>query len=503
MKRKVNINTRWVIALASVLCVFFISNFAFGDGVNGESGGGHHDPYAKVFESFFLILLLALIGRFLAKKTNQSAVLGELLMGILAGALLYMQDAPVLTIIRHFDIIEQVGELVTQQEYSYPTAIDQILNEKDLGETTEIKLRDLFVKPEMRDYLIIANSIQFISSLGVLLLLFMVGLEVSISDMKRSGKDAIIVALLGVILPFAMGYACTYLLLPELDHGIHIFVAATLCATSIGITARVFKDLGKIHLPEAKVVLGAAVIDDVLGLIILAVVTGVITTGQVAAADVIIIVIKALAFFGILLWFGSALLRKSVLLFAKFDRSHVKLIYPFALLMICSYLADMMGLATIVGAFAAGLIIREEAFHLKDIKGFQNNQTVEHIVAPLEGVFAPVFFVVMGLQVDTSILFTPKVLILGSALTVVAILGKWLSSLPLRKGLNKNLIGIGMVPRGEVGLIFAGIGKGIGVLNNELFAAVILVVLLTTLVTPPLLGKVISRMDAKVANSEN
>lgn len=486
---------RWIISTGVVVLLFCTALFASGNGGNGSSG--HHNPFARVFEAFFIILLIALVGRYLAKKTKQSAVLGELLMGIIAGGLLYMQDNPIITIIRNFDIIEEVGRLVTQQEYSYRTAIDDILAESNLKPKTQTNLRNLFVKPQMQEYLIISNSINFISSLGVILLLFMVGLEISISDMKKSGKNSVIVAILGIILPFAMGYGCTLILLPDLSQNAHVFIAATLCATSIGITARVFKDLGKIQIPEAKVVLGAAVIDDVLGLIILAVVSGMVSSGDVHISDIVIILVKAVVFFGVLLWFGSALLKRSVLLFAKFDRSHVKLIYPFALLMICSYLADMIGLATIVGAFAAGLIIREEAFQLKGIQGFQNNETVEHIVAPLEGVFAPVFFVVMGLQVDTSILFSKDVLLIGGVLTLVAILGKWLASITMPKWMNKHIIGIGMIPRGEVGLIFAGIGRGLGVLNNELFAAVILVVLLTTLVTPPALSRMLKNYETK------
>jgi len=485
---------RWIISTGLIILLFCGALFASGD---GGGSGGHHNPFARVFEAFFIILLLALVGRYLANKTKQSAVLGELLMGIIAGGLLYMQDNPIITIIRNFDIIEEVGRLVTQKEYSYITAVDDILAESTLKPDVQTKLRELFIRPDLEEFLIISNSINFISSLGVILLLFMVGLEISISDMKKSGKNSIIVAILGIILPFAMGYGCTLILLPDLSHSSHVFIAATLCATSIGITARVFKDLGKIQIPEAKVVLGAAVIDDVLGLIILAVVTGMVSSGNVQISDILIILIKAVVFFGLLLWFGSALLKRSVQLFAKFDRSHVKLIYPFALLMICSYLADLIGLATIVGAFAAGLIIREEAFQLKGIKGFQNNETVEHILAPLEGVFAPVFFVVMGLQVDTSILFTKEVLVTGGVLTLVAILGKWLASVTMPKRLNKHIIGIGMVPRGEVGLIFAGIGRGLGVLDNELFAAVILVVLLTTLVTPPALSKMLRSYESK------
>ncbi|MCZ4407210.1 cation:proton antiporter [Cryomorphaceae bacterium 1068] len=477
--------------LLFVMAICSITLFASGDTSGADSG--HHDPFARVFEFFFLILFLALIGRFASKKLNQSAVLGELLIGIIAGAILYPLDTPVLTVFRNFEVIEEVGRMVTQENVNYTAAIDIILTDADLKPEAASKLRNLFIEPDLREYLIIANSIRFISSLGIILLLFMVGLEISISDMKKSGRNSFIVAVLGVILPFAFGYFVSLWLLPQLDDGAHIFVAATLCATSIGITARVFKDLHKLYLPEAKIVLGAAVLDDILGLIILAVVTGVVTTGAISVSEVIIIFVKAIVFFAAILWFGSALLKRTVKLFARFDRAQVKLLYPFALLMICAYLADLVGLATIVGAFAAGLIIREEAFQLSDTIGISSKESLEVILTPLEGIFAPVFFVVMGLQVDTSLLFTWDVLMLGGILTVAAILGKWLAGLPLRKGLNKNVIGFGMVPRGEVGLIFAGIGKSIGVLDNKLFAAVILVVLLTTVITPPILVKLLKK----------
>jgi Kef-type K+ transport system membrane component KefB len=343
----------------------------------------------------------------------------------------------------------------------------------------------------LREYLIIANSIRFISSLGIILLLFMVGLEISIGNMKKSGRESVIEALLGVLSPFIFGYFASMWLLPDFYSGAHIFVGITLCATSIGITARAFKDLKKLHIPEAKIVLGEAVLDDILGLIIPSVVTGVVTTGAISAPEVIIIFFKAIVFFAAVLWFCSALLKRTVVLFARFDRAQVKLLYPFALLMICTYLADL------VGAFAAGLFIREEAFQLSDPIGISQKDSLEALLGPLEGIFTPIIFVVMGLHVDTTLLFSWDVLKVGGLLTVVAILGKWLAGLPFKKGLNKNIIDSGMVPRGAVGLIFAGIGKSIGVLDNKLFAAVILMVLLTTVITPPILVKLLKKIRSR------
>jgi Kef-type K+ transport system membrane component KefB len=494
MKNKYPRSQKPLVFLLTACGLFLlISNLWASGGENGN--GGHSDPYARVFEIFFIILLLALVGRYVSKKLNQAAVLGELVAGIIAGAVFYQLESPILIIIRNFEAVEQVGQLVTQKGLAYREAVATVLNENNLDPIKTEQLKEIFRKPTLRENIIVANSIRFISSLGVLLLLFMVGLEISISDMKKSGREALLVAVLGVVFPFGLGYLVTLFLMPEANQGVHIFVAATLCATSIGITARVFRDLHKIHIPEARIVLGAAVIDDVLGLIILAIVTGVIATGTVNALDIGWIVLKSLLFFTIVIWFGTSFLKRSVKFIATFDRSHIKLIYPFALLMICSYLADMVGLATIVGAFAAGLIIREEAFQLKEQNKEEAQETIEHILTPLEGIFAPVFFVTMGLQVDVTALFSTEVLILGAALSAVAILGKWMASLPLRKKYNKLVIGFGMVPRGEVGLIFAGIGKSIGVLDNGLFAVVILVVLVTTLITPPVLSGSLKSMD--------
>jgi Kef-type K+ transport system membrane component KefB len=176
------------------------------------------------------------------------------------------------------------------------------------------------------------------------------------------------------------------------------------------------------------------------------------------------------------------------------DQSNVKLIYPFALLMILAWLADLIGLATIVGAFAAGLIIEEEHFQMEKSSP-QSRETVESIMAPLEGIFAPVFFVLMGIQVDVGTFLEMQVLLAGLALTAVAIISKVAASVIVKKGNDKFIVGFGMIPRGEVGLIFASIGKSLGVLDSNMFSVIIIVVLLTTLVTPPLLQWAIERKE--------
>ena len=470
------------------------------DAVNdahGSESAGHGDPFARVFEVLTIILLCAVIGRYGAKKLKQSPVLGELIIGIIAGAIIYQMGSPALTIIRHHDIVHDSTQTALAEDIEWDESVEAALGESGLsGEVTD-KIRHVLLSDHFPAYNRLANSILLFSSLGVILLLFMVGLESSVHEMKEVGGSASGVALLGVIAPFILGYFTAILLLPEgTDPNVPIFIGATLCATSIGITARVFKDMGKLGLSEAKIVLGAAVLDDVLGLIVLAIVTGIVTSGTVEVSTIGLIFLKAAAFLGAVLFFGIKLLKKNIAFFAKLDQSNVKLLYPFGLLMILAWLSDLIGLATIVGAFAAGLIIEEEHFWA-DQASHQGEHSVESIIAPIEGIFAPVFFVLMGMQVDVSTFLNMNVLLIGLALTAVAIISKVGASLAVKKGNSKLIIGFGMIPRGEVGLIFASIGKSIGILDNNLFSIIIIVVLLTTLVTPPLLKWAIERKEIR------
>lgn len=469
-----------------------------GEATKGEHGSGnaeHGDPYAKVFALLALILFCAGIGRFGAKKLKQSPVLGELGIGIIVGAIIYQMGGPILTIVRHNDIVQGVTHKVLTQKISWEDAVEASLEEA--GATADVvnKVKPVLLSPHFDKYFKVANSILLFLSLGVILLLFMVGLESSLEEMQAVGLSALLVALGGVVFSFVFGYFTMLFPLPQgASHNIPIFVGAALCATSIGITARVFQDMGKVRMAEAKIVLGAAVLDDVLGLIVVAVVIGIVTSGSVKLGTIGVILLKASIFLGAIVIFGAKLIEKDIAIHSRLAGEHLKLLYPFALLMIFSWLADKIGLATIVGAFGAGLIVKEEFFGKYETPG-ESKPTIETIISPIEGVFALVFFVLMGLQVDVSTFADMKVLLMGLILTVVAVISKGICGLLAKKGNDKLIIGIGMVPRGEVGLIFASIGKSLGVLDDLLFSVVIIFVLLTTLVTPPLLKWSIDRKE--------
>ncbi len=463
-------------------------------GANAANTGESHsiaqgDPSARVFGVLALLVICAAIGRFGARKLKQSPVLGELAVGIMVGALFYQLGSPTVIIIRHFELIQQTAANALSKGNDWETTVRSTLGQAGLpGEVAE-RVEQVLLRKDLPAYLFLARSIQLFAGFGVVMLLFMVGLEVSLKELKAIGGTAAAVAILGVGITFSLSCLTAFLLLPRAAGSMPpLFAGAALCATSIGITARIFKDMRRIRMKEARTVLGAAVLDDVLGLIVLSVVTGVATQGAVEVGHLFWILLKTALFLVAVVIFGTRLLTRTIKFLATLDPDNIKLLYPFALLMLLAWLADKIGLAAIIGAFAAGVIIKEESF-----SGLVPDRSVESILAPIEGVLAPIFFVLIGLQVDVTTFANVKVLLTGLVLTAVAVAGKLASSLGVRGKADRLIVGIGMLPRVEVALIVASMGKSLGVLDDALYSVIIIVVLLTVLMTPPLLKWSIER----------
>jgi Kef-type K+ transport system membrane component KefB len=334
-------------------------------------------------------------------------------------------------------------------------------------------------------------GIELLAGLGVLLLLFEVGLESSVGQMARVGVSSFLVAVLGVAAPFALGWMVSAWLLPEESAYVHAFLGATLCATSVGITARVLQDLGRSKSDEARIILGAAVIDDVLGLVILAVVGGMIQAAnsgrELSYGSFGLILFKATAFLAGSLVLGMWLSPKLFHVASRLRGQGVLLAVGLAFCFFVSWLSYAVGLAPIVGAFAAGLLL--EDLHFRDFAS-RGERTLEELVRPITGFLVPVFFVLMGMRTDLRALANPESLGLAAALTLAAVLGKQVCGLGVIGKVDRLTVGIGMVPRGEVGLIFANIGLGLAVggehiVSPSTYSAIVVMVMLTTLVTPP------------------
>jgi len=367
--------------------------------------------------------------------------------------------------------------------------------------------------------------IAFLAELGVIILLFQIGLESNVNTMRKVGLRALLVALLGVAVPFTFGVLLIGpLLFPHLSFYAHLFFGATLTATSVGITARVFRDMGTLQRRESQIVLGAAVIDDVIGLIILAVVSAVVMTGEVGLESISWITAKALLFLVGALVLGQRAAPILSRWFAKISTSMgMKLTLAIFFCFTLAYLAQAIGLAPIVGAFAAGLVLDEVTFKdydqdkvIMDVKRALTNAPTEYrkradevmrqharhhlqsLTTPIGHMFVPIFFVYTGMQVDLSSLFDPRALGIALVVTLLAILGKLVSGIAAGS-VNKWIVGWGMVPRGEVGLIFAVVGKQLGVMDDQAFSVIVAMIMLTTLLTPIVLARLLRRQRAQAA----
>jgi len=453
---------------------------------------GHVDPFGFVLLELASIVLMALMGRWAAVRLGQPTVLGELLIGVIVGNLHYWAGVPFFTLVM-LGNLEPLFSAVWTTGLPIGETARQIFTETDLAPGgPAYELLRLLESPDGPRLVWMGIGLYLFSSLGVILLLLMVGLESSIEEMQQVGPRAAAVAVVGVVVPFVLGAAVGRWLLPEAGTPVHLFLAATLCATSVGITARVFKDLGRLQGPEARVILGAAVIDDVLGLVILAVVIGIVSSGSVDVGEVARISLSALAFLGLVIVFGDNAMRRVVPLLSRLDRRNARLLVPLALAFVLGWFANLIGLATIVGAFAAGLILSEAHFG----EHFEKERfSMERLIGPLETVFAPIFFVVMGLQVNLRSFGAPGAVRLALAFTAAAVLGKIVAGAVAGR-IDRLSVGLGMIPRGEVGLIFASIGKGLGIMSDAVFSAIVIMVIVTTLITPLALKWSLARSES-------
>jgi len=452
----------------------------------GEGGGGAHvDPFSYILIELAALILIAMVGRWVAAKVKQPSVLGELVVGVVAGNIGYAVGLPLSVVIMGLGSVQSLMAQVWATGLPVANVAPRLFSPDELAPGgIGHQLVELLTGPGANQLVIMATALWMFSNLGVIVLLFMVGLESTVEEMLRVGPRSLAVAVVGIVAPFVLGYLSSAALLPGASTAAHLFIGATLSATSVGITARVFKDLRRLQSPEAKVILGAAVIDDVLGLIILAIVVGIVVSGGVQFGQVLRIGLSSAFFLGAVMLYGERLVRLLMPVMSALDRTNLRLLFPLALACVLSWLANMINLAPIVGAFAAGLILNEE--HFPDREG-DHEATITRGMHPLEAIFAPAFFVLMGMQVNLATFASSRTIGLALAVTAAAFLGKLVSGLPAGRGTDRLSVGIGMVPRGEVGLIFASIGKAIGVVTDAVFSSVVMMVIVTTLAAPLLL----------------
>lgn len=388
------------------------------------------DPVSQVGLSVAILLAVAKIGGDLAARLRQPAVLGELLGGIVLGSI------PL-----HF-------------------------------------LTELRTDP----------SVDMLARLGVLILLFQVGLDSTVRDVARVGVSSAAVAVLGTAGTLLAVWGAATLVLPHAPLLLRLFFASALTATSIGISARVLKDAGAARRPEALTILGASVIDDILGLVVLAIVSSAVThaaAGREAdLANVAWLVGKTLLFFAGAIVVGVKLSPLLFRLTARLRTEGALVATGLGFCFVLAWASDAIGLAPIVGAFTAGLIL-EESHSARFVA--RGERSLADRMEPISAWLVPVFFVLMGMRADFAALVHPQALLLTGGLAVGAIAGKLACALGAPRGTDRIAVALGMEPRGEVSLVFANLGLSLHLLDSAQYSSLVAVVLLTTLVTPGLL----------------
>ncbi|MTJ12703.1 cation:proton antiporter [Anabaena sp. UHCC 0187] len=411
---------------------------------------------AAVLLSLVVIYFASKLGGELCNKVGLPAVLGELLGGVVIGV--------------------SVLHLLVFPEGGTDTSSSLIMTFLQLTAG---------LTPEATPQVFAAQSevISVLSELGVIILLFEIGLESNLKDLMAVGIQAVVVAIVGVVVPFAAG---TVGLMTIFGVGAipAIFAGAALTATSIGITSKVLSELGRLNSKEGQIILGAAVIDDVLGIIVLAVVASLAKDGVVDVGNVIYLIVSATSFIIGAIVLGNVFNKSFVAIADKLKTRGEVVIPAFIFAIIMAYLASVIHLEAILGAFAAGLVLEET----------DKRKELQKQVIPIADMLVPVFFVTVGAKTDLGVLnpaipTNREALIMATFLITVAIIGKVVTGLTVfgQPGINRLAIGVGMIPRGEVGLVFAGVGAASGVLSKPLGAAIIMMVIITTFIAPPLL----------------
>jgi len=446
----------------------------------------HNDPVAPVILGVTGILFVALIGRFSARKLGFPSVIGELIMGILVGNLAFYYRVDLIMVLREGPAIFETMENLLKGEELELACLNAI------GAEGTWYILDILRGPHGNEILQVAHTVDVFSRYGIIFLLFLVGIETSVDEMRKVGPNSSRVAVIGVLLPFVLGMVASWLLLEDAELHTSMFLGATLAATSVGITAMVLQEMKMEKTEIAHIILGAAVIDDILGLLMLAIISGIVITGSIDLIHISITVVIATLFLVTTIYIGPYFIRLFVRLFCRLDIIEAKMFVSYLFVMVMAWMANLAGLATIIGAFAAGLILQDAYFESWD-DDRKCPVTIKDLIMPLEVILVPIFFVLMGLQVKLEMFLQKDVMILAAGLLVAAIIGKVLSGFGAFGVKNHMAIGIGMMPRGEVGLIFAAIGKSLGVLDDALFSAVVLMVIVTTLLSPPLFKDCLKR----------
>lgn len=440
------------------------------------------NPFSFILLEFGLIIILALVGHILSRHYHLPKVLGELLIGIIAGNILYWLDwSPVFYMLMHMSDAGEVFKSIWTSNLSVADTVSKLYT-PDQHETRAFvnRLTEVFTTNKSPALVLLGVALWIFSHFGVFLLLFKLGLETKTEEIINAAEPLVFqVFAIGTIVPFFLGLAASLWLLPEVTASVHVFIAAALCTTSSAITTGMFTYLNRYQSREAQLVINAAFLDDIFGMFFLSYIANIVMGEPLKISEILTLFFySAFIFVGIIV-LGKQLV-KYIPRFYNFDESHTRILIPLMLVVLVSWLADLFDIGVISGAFMSGMILN----NLEDKRGLTKD-----LIVQLEKIFAPIFFVFVGMQVNLKQFVKPDIIWMTIVLLIAALLGKAAAGFVTKQNVNRLVIGLGMIPRGESVLIFISIGKILGIINDAVFSVITVIVLATNFIAPWALKK--------------
>lgn len=440
------------------------------------------DPFSFILLELGLIIILALIGHILSRHYQLPKMIGELLIGIVAGNILYWLDwSPVFYLLMHLSAASEIFTSIWTSNLSVGDTVAYYYA-PDQPDTMEFanRLSKVFTSNESPGLILLGVALWIFSNIGVFLLLFKLGLETKMEEIIEAAEPlAFLVSIVGTIMPFFLGLFAGIWLLPDASTATHIFIAAALCTTSVAITSGMFTYLNREQSREAKLVIHAAFLDDIFGMFFLSYIANLVLEDVLSTSEIIKMFFYSAFFFVGIIFLGKQLV-KHIPKYYSFNKSHTRLLVPIIVMVLVSWLANLFNIGVISAAFMSGMILN----NIQDKRGL-----IKDLINPLERIFAPIFFVFVGMQVNLQQFSDSEIIWLTVVLLFLAILGKGISGFVSKQNINHIAVGMGMVPRGEAVLIFISIGKLLGAIDDTIFSVIVVIVLATNFIAPWVIRK--------------
>ncbi len=459
------------------------------------------DPFAYILVELGLIIAAVVAGHILAQRLALPSILGELLIGMVIGNLLYWSGlSPLFFLIMHLGDASLLFREVWVTGASVIQAASNIFPPEELvpGGVGD-RLINILVGDEGPGFLLMGSALWHFSNLGILFLLFKVSLGVRMDELLAAGRNSLFLALAGMISALGLGWLVAFLLLPEAVWSSHFLLASGLVSTSASIAIPLLAIFEKRYPHVVKIVIGAILIDDVLAIALISSAATFVQSGSQSVWSFVPGLVGVALFFSIILYISRKAPAWELPWLREMDEYQAKLLLPLGLAFFMAWFANLLHLSSIMGIFGAGLILNS----LNLEQRCQGRVSVQDLVRPLARVFAPIFFVLLGMQINLGDFLSIKVLFMGVLLTGAAIGAKLLGGFLTAKGMEGALLGWAMVPRGEVALIVVAMGKSLGVITDDAYAAFMIMVIASMVLAPLMLQRRLAEEVSPVPETQD